>query len=183
MLTRQHFSLRYLATYVIVAGLILLSNAQFVHAQEEDRSSAFTDIVKGVVFDPTTYAPALIGYHSTMKDWNTSQPFFRNGFVEHNARFTVTGRPNDTAVGYEVGRRLILKDAFSTFGVAAAQNVTSRLVERALLAKYPEHRKVVKTIGWIQRISIASLMSYRLSAAHYRQAQVNAQQAAVLGLR
>jgi hypothetical protein len=182
MLTRQHFSLRVFSTYTIVAGFVLCS-AQFVSAQGDNRSSPFVDVVKGVVLDPTTYAPALIGYHSTMKDWNTSQPFFQNGFVEHNARFTVTGRPNDTAVSYTVGKKLILKDALSTLGVAAAQNATSRIVERALLARYPEHPRVVKTIGWIQRISVASLMSYRLSAGHYRQAQVNAQQAAMLGLR
>ena len=125
----------------------------------------------------------LIGYHATMKDWNTSQPFFQNGFVEHNARFTVTGRPNDVAVSYTVGRNQILKDAVAAFGVSAAQNATSRVIERALLARYPNHRKAVKTIGWIQRISVASLMSYHLSAGHYRQAQLNARRSAELRLR
>jgi hypothetical protein len=182
MLTRQHFSLRFMAVFVMIVTLVLTS-AQFAFAQDEKPSSAFADVVKGVVLDPTTYAPALIGYHSTMKDWNTSQPFFQNGFVEHNSRFTVTGRPDDTAVNYTVGRNQIFKDAATALGVAAAQNATSRLVERALLARYPDHRKAVKTIGWIQRISVASLMSYHLSAAHYRQAQANAQRAAELGLR
>ena len=182
MLTRQHFSLRRFATYAFVA-VFVLSSAQFVSAQDDKRTSAFADVAKGVFFDPTTYAPALIGYHATMKDWNTSQPFFQNGFVEHNERFTVTGRPNDTALSYTVGKNQILKDAFAAFGVSAAQNATSRIVERALLQRYPEHRKVVKTIGWIQRISVASLMSYHLSAAHYRQAGINAQRAAELGLR
>jgi hypothetical protein len=134
-----------------------------------------------VVFDPTTYAPALISYDATMRDWNTSQPFFRNGYVEHNARFTISGRPNDTAVGYTVGKNQILKDTLTTFGTSAVQNLSSRLVERALLAKYPEHRKIVKTVGWIQRIGMASLMSYHLSAAHYRQAAHNASRARELG--
>lgn len=182
MLTRQHFSLRFIATLVMIATLILTS-AQFAFAQDEKRSSAFVDVVKGVIFDPTTYGPALIGYHATMKDWNTSQLFFQNGFVEHNARFTVTGRPDDTASSYTVGRNQVFKDAVAVFGVTAAQNATSRIVERALLHRYPEHRKIVKTIGWIQRISVASLMSYQLSAGHYRQAQVNAQRTAELGLR
>ena len=182
MLTRQHFSLRFIAVFVMIATLVLTS-ASLAFAQDEKPSSALADVVKGVVFDPTTYAPALLGYHSTMKDWNTSQPFFQNGFVEHNARFTVTGRPDDTAVSYTVGRNLILKDAAAAFGVAAAQNATSRLVERALMQRYPDHRKIVKTIGWIQRISMASVMSYHLSAGHYRQAQANAQRAAELGLR
>ena len=182
MLSRQHFSLRILATYTIVAAFVL-SSAQFVSAQEEKRSSAFADIVKGVVFDPTTYAPAVIGYDATMRDWKTSQPFFQNGFVEHNARFTVSGRPDDKAVSYTAGRQLILKDAFAAFGVTAAQNLTSRLVERALLERYPQRAKLVKTIGWVQRVSIASLMSYHLSANHYRQAQLNGQRAVELGLR
>lgn len=182
MLTRQHFSLRVIAAFVMIATLVLTS-AQFAFAQDEKRSSAFADVVKGVVFDPTTYGPALIGYHATMKDWNTSQPFFQNGFVEHNARFTVTGRANDTPLSYTAGRNRIFKDAVVVFGVSAVQNATSRLVERALLQRYPEHRKAVKTIGWIQRISVASLMSYHLSGAHYRQAQLNARRAAELGLQ
>ena len=182
MLTRQHVPLRFIATFVMIFVLVL-ANANFASAQDEKRSSAFADVVKGVVFDPTTYAPALIGYDATMRDWNTSQPFFRNGFVEHNQRFTVTGQPDDTALNYMVGRNQIFKDAVTAFGVTAAQNATSRLVERALLQKYPNHRKVVKSIGWIQRASIASLMSYHLAAPHYRQAQINAQHAAELGLR
>src|ERR1700730_15771631 len=99
MLTRQHFSLRLVATFVVILMLVLTS-AQGAFAQDEKKSSALADVVKGVFFDPTTYAPAVIGYDATMRDWNTSQPFFKNGFVEHNARFTVTGRSDDTAMNY-----------------------------------------------------------------------------------
>ena len=182
MLTRQHLPLRLASTFAMILTLVLASEP-LASAQDEKRSSAFADVVKGVVFDPTTYAPALVGYDATMRDWNTSQPFFRNGFVEHNQRFTVTGQPDDTALNYMVGRNQIFKDAMAAFAVTAAQNATSRIVEQALLQRYPNHRKVVKSIGWIQRISVASLMSYHLSAPHYRQAQINAQRAAELGLR
>src|SRR5436190_11291945 len=103
MLTRQHFPLRFASTFVMILTLVLAS-APFASAQDEKRSSASADVVKGVVFDPTTYAPALIGYDATMKDWKTSQPFFRNGYVEHNERFTITGQPNDTALDYMLGR-------------------------------------------------------------------------------
>ena len=183
MLTRQKHWLRGLATSAIITILFTLTTARFASAQEVDRPSAVADIVKGVVFDPTTYAPALISYDATMRDWNTSQPFFRNGYVEHNQRFTVSGQPNDTAVSYTVGRNQIFKDTLATFGTSAVQNLSSRLVERALLAKYPERRKMVKTIGWIQRIGLASVMSYQLSAAHYRQAGINATRARELGYR
>src|SRR5688572_6517776 len=110
MVTRQQYWLRGLATSAIITILLVLSTARYTSAQEVDRSSAVADVVKGVVFDPTTYAPALVSFDATMRDWNTSQPFFRNGYVEHNARFTVSGRPNDTAVSYTVGRNQIFKD-------------------------------------------------------------------------
>ena len=185
MATRQQYWLRLIATSVI-SFLLVLANVQYASAQErqeDDQSFSIGGVVKGVLFDPTTYAPALISYDATMRDWNSSQPFFRNGYVEYNSRFTVSGRPNDTAVSYAVGRNQIVKDTLAIFGTTAAQNLSSRLVESALLAKFPEHRKVVKTIGWIQRIGLASLMSYNLSAAHYRQAGYNVTGARELGYR
>jgi len=183
MVTRQQYGLRGLATSAIITILFVLITGRLASAQEVDRPSAVADIIKGVVFDPTTYAPAVISYDATMRDWNTSQPFFRNGYLERNDRFTVSGRANDLPVSYTVGRNQILKDTLATFGTSAVQNLSSRLVERALLAKYPDHGKLVKTIGWIQRIGVASLMSYQLSAAHYKQAGYNAAQARELGFR
>ena len=96
MLTRRHFSQRVAAVAMMIT--LVLANTPAASAQDDKSSSAFADVVKGVVLDPTTYAPALIGYDATMRDWNTSQPFFRNGFVEHNQRFTLTNA--------EIGRRL-----------------------------------------------------------------------------
>jgi hypothetical protein len=182
MLSRQHAWLRCLSTSAIVA-VLTLTTAGFVSAQEtgSKSSSAVADVIKGVVFDPTTYAPALISYDATMRDWKTSQPFFQNGYVERNSRFTLTGVPNDRPVSYVVGQNQIMRDTLTTFGMSIAQNTTSRIVEQVLLAKYPNHRKAVKTIGWIQRIGLASLMTYQLSAPHYRQAGLNAQQARALG--
>lgn len=182
MLTCQHFSLRVVSAFFLVFTFVLASS-ELAFAQDEKRSSGLASVVKGVVFDPTTYAPAALGYDATMKDWNTSQPFFQNGFVEHNARFTVTGQSDATALPYTTGKNQIVKGAVSALGMSVVQNTTSRLVERALLERFPDHRKVVKTIGWIERISVASIMSYHYSAAHYRQAQINAQRATDLGLR
>jgi hypothetical protein len=175
--------LQHAAGVALLGALLSLGTATQAAAQEENTTSPIADVVKGVVFDPTTYAPAVISYDGTMRDWNTSQVFFRNGFLERNPRFTVSGLPEDRAIDYMSGRRLILKDSLAILGVTAAQNLTSRVVERALLARYPEHRTLVKTIGWVQRIAIGSLMTYRLAAPHYRQATMNAQRAAALGLR
>ncbi len=183
MVARQHVALRSLTAAAVMA-ILTLATPGFAQAQDDsNQSSAAADIVKGVLFDPTTYAPALISYDATMRDWNTSQPFFRNGYVERNARFTITGLPNDRAVSYTTGHNQIVKDTLTTFAVTAVQNTTSRIVEQALMAKYPEHRKAVKVVGWIQRIGIASLMSYQLAAPHYRQAAMNEQRARQLGFR
>jgi hypothetical protein len=183
MVSRQQNWLHCFATSAIVAVLTLTSAGSAFAQENNNDSSAVADVIKGVVFDPTTYAPALISYDATMRDWNTSQPFFQNGYYERNSRFTLTGLSNDRPVSYLVGRNQILKDTLTTLGVSAMQNATSRIVEQALMAKYPNHRKVVKTIGWIQRIALASVMTYQLSTPHYRQAAINAQQARELGFR
>jgi hypothetical protein len=152
-------------------------------AQQPEQSSFFVDFTKGIVFDPTTYAPAMITYDATMRDWNSSQPFFRLGYKERNRRFTLSGRPDDTPIGYNEGRNLILKDALGILQVSLVNNATSRIIDRVLIARYPEHRTLFRTLGWIERVGFASFMSYRLSANHFRQAQLNEQRARELGMR
>ena len=154
---------------LVVALTILLPLP--VSAQEQP--SLFGDTFQRVILDPTTYAPAAIAYDGTMRDWNTSQPFFRNGYYERNERFTVSGLPNDRPVSYEAGRRLILSDALVTLQMSLANNVADQLFERMLVDRFPNHRKLVRTLGWIERGTFASYMSYYLSARHYRQAGAN----------
>jgi len=163
---------------IAITGILLPLR---VSAQEQP--SILGDTIKRVVFDPTTYAPAIIAYDGTMRDWNTSQPFFRNGYVEHNERFTLTGRPNDLPVSYEVGRNLILKDALVTLQMSVVNNVADQLFERMMITRFPEHRKLVRALGWVERGAFASYMSYELSAQHYRQASANAVRAQQMGFR
>ena len=170
-----------LAIVIVFAALIGILIPLPVSAQEQH--SPIGDTVKSVIFDPTTYAPAIIAYDATMRDWNTSQPFFRAGFVEHNERFTLTGRPNDVPMSYADGQRRILTDALVNLQMSVVNNVADQLFERMLLSRFPEHRKLVKTLGWIERVSFASYMSYQLSAQHDRQAGMNAQRAQQMGLR
>src|SRR6187549_2099195 len=114
MVSRQPAMLHCFAISAIVA-LLTFGNAELVIAQENSKdSSAVADVIKGVVFDPTTYAPAFISYDATLKDWNTSQSFFQNGYVERNPRFTLTGLSNDRPVSYVVGRNQIMKDTLTT---------------------------------------------------------------------
>jgi hypothetical protein len=169
------------ASILAVTALTGILVPSAVSAQEQP--SLLGNTVKSVIFDPTTYAPAIIAYDGTMRDWNTSQPFFRNGYMEHNERFTLTGRPNGLPVSYEVGRNRILSDAFVNLEMSVVNNVTDRLFERMLLTRFPEHHKLVRALGWVERGAFASYMSYQLSAQHYRQAEANSLRAQQMGFR
>ena len=166
----------------LFAGIFCVATSN-ASAQDQEQSSFLGSIAKQVVLDPTTYAPALIAYDATLRDWKTSQPFFQNGFIEHNPRFTISGRANDVPVTYGEGQKRILADAATSFGMSALNNLTGRVFERVLIERSPEHRRVVKAAGWIERISLGIYMSYVLSKDHYRQAELNATRAQQLGYR
>jgi hypothetical protein len=155
-----------------VFATAMLATPLTVSAQEP-HSSFVTDVAKHVLLDPTTYVPAILAYDSTMRDWNSSQPFFQNGFVEHNPQFTDSGLPNDRAVSYEVGRQRILSDVVANMEMSAVNNLTDSVFEHVLIERYPNHRKLVRALGWIEKSAFASYTSYRLSASHYRQWQEN----------
>lgn len=148
-----------------------------------ERPWSFWRTTKQIVFDPTTYAPAVISYEATKLDWDTSQVFFRNGYVEGNPRYTMSGLPNDTPLPYGRGDRKIMMDTIQILGGSMANNFIERSMEQVLMERYPDHPKLVKTLGWIERSVFASYWSYRLSATHFRQWQTNKQQAAALGLQ
>jgi len=167
-----------------LASVVLLVLATPVSAQEPTPSSSpIRELIRNVAGDPTTYAPAAIGYVATRLDWASSQPLFRHGFVEGNGRFTVSGYANDVPIGYGTGQRRILIDALKNVGPSLVNNAASRTVERALIQRYPTHKRLVRTIGWIERISFASVMSYHLSAKHFRQWRTNERLVRELGYR
>lgn len=168
----------------IIWAAVLFSLPPNASAQEnQDQSSFFLSVTKSVLFDPTTYAPAAIAYGATLQDWNTSQPLFNRGFYEHNARFTASGLPDDLPLGYGAGHRQILKDALANLQMSLVNNATDSMIERLLIAKHPEHRKLFRALSWAERISFASYMSYRLSADHFRQVQLNQQREREMGLK
>jgi hypothetical protein len=166
---------------VAVLTALLLFPASGAIAQDRVERSFIPDVFARVVLDPTTYAPAVLAYDSTMRDWRTSQPFFQHGFNESNARFTVSGLPNDVAISYGAGQRIIRGDALESLRRSAVNNLAEQIIERVLVNKYPNHRKLVRAVGWAQRISFASFKAYRLSAPHYRQAGQNQRLAEQLG--
>jgi hypothetical protein len=168
-----------LSRTIVVALMMLMASS--VSAQDQGRPSFVPDVVKQMILDPTTYAPAIVAWEATRLDWRSSQIFFQNGLFEHNPRFTVSGRADDTAIGYAAGNRQILTDAIANLPLSLVNNVSARVLERLLMPRYPNHRKLLRTIGWIERSAIASYWSYRLSAGHFRQWQENDRRAQQLG--
>lgn len=166
----------------VLTALLLLQPLCAIAQDRGDRP--FTaDVITRVLLDPTTYTPAVLGYDATMRDWRTSQPFFQHGFYERNARFTISGLPNDVAVSYGAGQRIIVADTLESLKRSAVNNLAEQMIERVLVNKYPNHRTLVRALGWVQRISFASFKAYRLSAKHYRQAGQNERLAEQLGLQ
>ena len=163
-----------------VACLMMLL-ASSVSAQE--RGSFLRDVVREVVLDPTTCAPAIVAWEATRLDWRSSQIFFENGWSERNPRFTVSGRADDTAIGYAAGNRKIFTDAVANLQLSLINNIPERVLERLLIQRYPHHRKLFRAIGWIERSAVASYWAYRLSAGHFRQWQANERRAKRLGYR
>lgn len=140
---------------------------------QESAPSVVLNLARKVLIDPTTYAPAVISFEAMSRDWKTSQVLFEHGWVEANPRFTVSGRPNDVPVSYKAGKRIIRADALVLLQYSALNNVAAGIGERILLARYPSHKKLIRTLSWIERIGFASLIAYRNTSDHLRQAGTN----------
>jgi hypothetical protein len=167
----------------VAAAALMLLAAAGASAQEKESPGLIADVAKGVLLDPTTYAPAVITWEATRLDWRSSQVFFRNGFYEQNPNFTLSGRGNDTAITYAEGNRQILMDAFANLQVSLLNNASTRVVEHWLVPRYPNHRKLVRTLGWIERGAVASYLSYRMSAVHFEQWRDNDRRAQQMGIK
>ena len=171
---RSHLTLSWARHWRWASTVLLALSAAHLSAQEPTPSfPAIRELVRDVAGDPTTYAPSGIAYVATRLDWASSQPLFRHGFVEGNARFTVSGYAHDVPIDYDAGTRRILIDALKNLGPSLANNFASRVVEHTLIQRYPTHKRLVRTLGWVERISFAAAMSYHLSAAHFRQWRAN----------
>jgi hypothetical protein len=140
-------------------------------------------VVKSVVLDPTTYAPAVISGTAAKLDWNSSQVFFEHGFSERNPRFTISGRSGGEPISFEAGNQRIVADTLTVLQTSVIHNFGSQIVERVLVAKHPKHRKIIKTIGWIERMTVAAYWSYSLSAGHWQQWRTNSGLARELGFK
>ena len=165
---------------LMLLSMMILTPA-IASAQADTDSNLFWDVTKAVVFDPTTYAPAAISYKSMKMDWDSSQTLFRNGWVEQNQRFTLSGRPNDLPVSYNEGNKRIRQMALLHLQESLVNNTAANIFERVLANKYPQHRKLFKVLSWTERIAFASYVSYMASANHFRQNDRNRQLAIQFG--
>ena len=86
----------------------------------------------------------------------------------------------------QVGRRIVevlFERRLPDTRASAVNNLTQNIVEHVLVERYPEHRKLWRTLGWVERVTFASYTSYRWSADYYRQARQNEQLARLYGYR
>jgi hypothetical protein len=144
------------------------------------RRPLLTDTVTRVLKDPTTYALPPIVYTAHRLDWDSSQKLFAYGYLEANPDFTVTGRVDDLPISHEAGKKKILRYAAGTIGRSVLNNAASAIVERRLIERYPHRRKLIRTLGWIERSLVTTYWSYRLTHNQVRQWQDNERTLAML---
>ena len=137
------------------------------------RRSVFKETVTRVLKDPTTYALPPLVYTAHRLDWDSSQKLFAYGYLEANPDFTVTGRVDDAPISHDAGNRKILRFAAGTIGRSVLNNAASAIVERRLIDRYPHRRKLIRTLGWIERSLVTSYWTYRLTHNQVRQWQDN----------
>jgi len=156
-----------------LTAIVLVLASALASAQTEEHRPFAWGVARAVLVDPTTYAPALISYESMRQDWKTSQVLFTHGWLEQNRRFTISGRANDVPLGYREGTSRIRGAALTVLRDSAVNNVSARIIERLLVARYPRRKNLIRTLSWVERIAIASLLTYVNSADHLRQASSN----------
>jgi hypothetical protein len=170
---------------VVLCILCALAMAADTRAQATaaDAEPAFlAEIARRVAVDPTTYAPTIVVYTARQLDWSSSQPLFKIGYVEANPRYTISGLAADVPVSYSTGNRRIARDTVVLLGRSAANNALSAIVERTLIDRAPQHRRLVRTLGWIERGAFAAYWSHRLSRRHFQQWRANHDLARKLGV-
>lgn len=151
-------------------------------AGAQERSGLWTT-TKQVVCDPTTFTPSIVAYTAQRLDWDSSQIFFEHGVTEHNPAYTISGRPDDVPMSHGSGDAVILRQSLTVLETSIVNNFSEQVIERFLVSRHPEHRRLFHALGWIERISVAGYISYQTSALHFSQWQINQQVARQRGYR
>jgi hypothetical protein len=130
---------------------------------DTERRPLLSETFSRVLKDPTTYALPPIVYTAHRLDWDSSQKLFAYGYLEANPKFTVTGRVDDPPISYAAGNRRILRYSASLIGRSMLNNATCAIVERRLIERNPQHRKLIRSLGWVERGLVTAYWSYRLT--------------------
>lgn len=169
-----------LAALVLMFAISLFMPVS-ANAQDDNAYGLAKSVAKDVVSDPTTYVPFGIALAGTKLDWDSSQIFFEHGFIESNPQFTISGLPNDIPLSHADGNRRVITTSLPALYQSAGNNLTIGIGERLLIRKYPEYRKLIKTIGWIERIAVNGYVAYFQSVNNWKQWQKNKDTARQLG--
>ena len=139
----------------------------------EERRPLLAETISRVLKDPTTYALPAVVYTAHRLDWDSSQKLFAYGYLERNPDFTLSGRVDDLPISHAAGKRKILRYSLQTIGHSILNNAASAVVERQLIDRYPQRRKLIRTLGWIERGLVTGYLSYRLTHNQFQQWQDN----------
>jgi len=168
---------------VLALACVTLLWSTAASAQTSEPSSSISRILKAVGRDPVTYTPVVMKFTAMSLDWESSQIFFRHGFVEHNERYTVSGRPDDVPISHAAGRRKLAMDSLTLLARTVPQSLAERATERLLVRVFPQHKKAMVVAGRAIRILGASYMSYTTSRANIRRWQRNERLAHQMGFK
>ena len=81
--------------------------------------------------DPLSYAPAATLGVAGSLDWASSQPYFRQGWLEANPGFTRSGNRNSQPVQPPVGyRRIVVREVLPMLATSMAINTFSYWLEQ-----------------------------------------------------
>ncbi|HOC18737.1 MAG TPA: hypothetical protein PKK95_10735 [Vicinamibacterales bacterium] len=155
----------------ILAVLLAAFAAAPAHAQSiaEHARGVALDVLK----DPTTYAPAAASEIGKTLDWVSSQRFFAAGYVEANPHYTISGLPHDRPVSRATGHRLNLEVSLRVLGYSAANNAINHAATRALSARFPQHKRLIRIASIVERAAFAVGTGYLNSAKNFRQWRKN----------
>ncbi len=170
------------ATLLVVPCALAQDESDPASIDQPDQHRRSGTSRRRTLLDPTTYTPAVLSYGTTRLDWDSSQVFFRTDSSSRTRRFTVSGFSYDVPISHAAGNRQILLDSLGILQMSVVNNVTTNVLENILIKRYPHRRKLLRTLGWVERIGFASFWSYRLSADHVRKWQENERMAQQVGI-
>ncbi len=154
---------------LLVAALLVALTPAPGRAQSSSFSEHARSVIVDVLTDPTTYAPAVATEIGKSLDWSSSQRFFAAGYVEDNPYYTVSGLPHDRPVSRGTGHQINLQVSLQVLASSMANNALVSVASRALGARWPEHKRLIRVASVAERVAFAFGTAYLNSARNFQQ--------------